>query len=169
MMIGVETRSDTSAVPATRRREPLGRRLLWLLLATVALVAFILMLGDSRRRSVAMVRAAEYINLLQSRLGPGRSLPLNLAFEPDVPATSRPLRFTWLSREEAESLRQNAEPVLVAQTAPIRCHLQRNGRAVIVFTNGDFRAEWLTLPEFDRLHAAQQARLGSANSPTAAP
>lgn len=167
MMMGVETRSGASAVPAARRREPLGRRLLWLILATAALVAFILMLGDSRRRSVALVRAAEYITQLQSRLGPGRSLPLNLAFEPDVLAISKPLRFTWLSREEAEFLRQDSNTVLVAQTAPIRCHLRRNGRAVILFEKGDFRAEWVTLPEFDRLLAAQQVRLRSANSSAA--
>lgn len=168
-MTGIETVTGASANPVARRRDPLGRRLLWLALATVALVAFILMLGDSRRRGVALIRAAEYITQLQSRQGPGRSLPLNLAFEPDVPATSRPLRFTWLSRDEAATLRKVSDPVLVAQTAPIRCHLRRNGRAVVFFENGDFRAAWLTLPVYDRLLAEQNARLHAAVSSTVTP
>ena len=76
------------AVTPPRRRPPVRRSMVFLAIATIALVVFILILGDARRKRTALSRAAWYADTLSKQLGEGGTLPLNL--ELDVPPEQRP-------------------------------------------------------------------------------
>jgi hypothetical protein len=145
------------AVTSPRRRPPVRRSMVLLAIATIALVVFILILGDARRKRTALSRAAWYADTLSMQLGEGGTLPLNL--ELDVPPEQRPelLRFQWLTREEVRRFRTSDKRVIVAHTRPIRQTLAPRGRAVVFFQAGTVDSGWLTLSEFDGLYTAQKA------------
>ncbi|MBI4716814.1 MAG: hypothetical protein HY763_03340 [Planctomycetes bacterium] len=144
--------------PASHKRA-IVRRSAALLAATAALVAFILLLGDMRRRNVAMERAQRFAEQLTGRVGQDGVLPLNL--EP-APAAGQPaggFRFTWLTRDEAHRLRGSHERILAAYSPGIECNLSPDGRAVLFFESGRFGAAWVSEKEFTALNAAQQRLL----------
>jgi hypothetical protein len=128
------------------------------MVATLALVVFILGLGDWRRRNTAVSAVTEYARELSARLGDGRALPLNLDVSPELQPRLR--RLEWLTREEARRLRAEKTRLILAQTHEVRQYLGRNGRAVVFFDNGQFESTWVTTAEFDRLYTAQLRLLG---------
>ena len=141
--------------PRMRRRSVL-RSVFLLLLATVALFVFILVQGDARRRQRAMSQAQWHAANLAQRLGDTKALPLNLEPVRDPARTGEVSRVEWLSRDDALRLRRSDKRVLAAQTVSLPRVLAPDGRAAIFFEGGKFYVKWLTLPEFDRLYAAQQ-------------
>ena len=127
-----------------------------LCLATGALVAFILGLGDFRRQRNAMAQLRWHANNYERRIGPGGVMPLN--FEPDLSPDGQrqmiPLQ--WLDRASASKLRGVDRPVMVAQTIPILQVFGYDGRAVMTFKGGKFTVEWMKLSRFNALWAGQQ-------------
>lgn len=83
-------------------------------------------------------------------------MPLN--FDPDVsPLGQRKMiPLQWLDRASATKLRGIDRPVMVAQTIPILQVFGYDGRAVMTFKGGKFTVEWMTLPQFEAVWAAQQ-------------
>lgn len=137
-------------------RKDVARTAVLLCLATGALVAFILGLGDFRRQRNALAQLRWHSNNYDRRVGAGGMMPLN--FDPDVPPEGQrnmiPLQ--WLDRTSAAKLRGVDRPVMVAQTIPILQVFGYDGRAVMTFKGGKFTVEWLTLPQFETLWAAQK-------------
>ena len=145
-------------------RKDVVRNAVVLCLATAGLVAFILGLGDFRRQRNALAQLRWHATTFERRIGAGGVLPLN--FEPDVPPEGRRkmIPLEWLDREAAGKLRGSDRPIIVAQTVSILQVFGRNGRAVMTFRGGKLSVEWMTLPQFDGLYAAQQEfvrRLGA--------
>ncbi len=130
-----------------------------LCLAAAGLVAFILGLGDYRRQRNSLAQLRWHATNFERRIGEGGALPLN--FEPEVPPEGRQkmIPLESLDRQAAARLRGSDRPILVAQTVPILQVFGRNGRAVMTFNKGKFAVGWMTLPQFDALHAAQQELL----------
>ena len=127
-----------------------------LCVATAGLVAFILGLGDFRRQRNALAQVRWQATNYERRIGTGGLLPLN--FEPDVPPEGRRrmIPLEWLDHQSAGMLRGSDRPIIVAQTVPILQVFGRNGRAVMIFRAGKFSVEWMALPRFDEVYAAQQ-------------
>ena len=139
---------------SARRRLSILRSVVLLIVATIALLVFILAQGDARRRQRAMEQARWHASTLAKRVGEAGALPLNL--EPD-PAPGRRLgMFESLSRQEARSLRRSDMRVIVAQTTPVLRVFAPDGRAAIFFRQGRFDVQWLTVQQFDELFAQQQ-------------
>ena len=142
----------------------------FLTVSTVALVVFILVLGDMRRKYTAVQLATWYADELTERLGGTQALPLNL--KPDAaPEHARKVKKFdwWLPREDARLLRGRPGRILVARTHPVNRSLAPNGRAVVFFTSGTFHTDWLARTEFDDVDAAQQSALLEATPTTADP
>lgn len=137
-------------------RKDVARTAVLLCLATAALVAFILGLGDFRRQRFALAQLRWHADNYERRIGAGGVMPLN--FDPDVPPEGqrKMIRLQWLDRASATKLRGSDRPVMVAQTVPIFQVFGYDGRAVMTFKGGKFTVEWMTLPRFDSLYAAQQ-------------
>ncbi len=132
------------------------RSLLLLLVATSALLVFIVGVGDFRRKQNAIAQMEWHCGTYTSRMGDTGTLPLN--FEPDI-AVSRRLRMLkvfWLTREDARALRGISDKIIVAYTAPIPRALAANGRAVAYFKDGAFTAAWLEPDAFDKHLKKQQ-------------
>ena len=128
-----------------------------LAMATIALVLFILVLGDIRRKGTPLSEAMWYADELSQRLEGTKALPMNLELLDVPPEHRRKLqKFEWLTREQARTLRRTSERLIVAHTKPISRILAPDGRAVVFFHAGQFQAEWLSLSEFDKLHGVQQ-------------
>ncbi len=127
-----------------------------LCLATAGVLAFIVGVGDLRRKNNALAQARQHATNFERRIGDGGALPLN--FDPDVLPEGRRkmIPLESLDRQAAAKLRGNDRPILVAQTVPILQVFGRNGRAVMTFRGGKFSVEWMTLPRFDAVYAAQQ-------------
>ena len=127
-----------------------------LLIATGALVAFILGLGDFRRQRNALAQLRWHANNYEHRVGAGGVMPLN--FEPDIPPQGqrKMIPLQWLDRASAAKLRGGDRPVMVAQTVPILQVFGYDGRAVMTFKGGKFTVEWMTLPRFEALWTAQK-------------
>ncbi len=127
-----------------------------LLIATSVLVAFILGLGDFRRKRFAIAQLRWHADNYERRIGAGGVMPLN--FDPDVSPLGqrKTIPLQWLDRASAGRLRSVDRPVLVAQTVPILQVFGYDGRAVITFKDGKLTVEWMTLPQFDSFYAAQQ-------------
>ena len=142
---------------------------MFLTVSTLALVVFILVLGDMRRKYTAVQFATWYADELTERLGGTQALPLNL--KPDAaPEHARKVKeFEWLPREDARQLRGRDGRILVARTRPVNRSLAPDGRAVVFFTSGTFHTEWLALAEFDDLDAAQRRTLLEATPAPADP
>jgi len=139
---------------SARRRLSILRSVIVLAVATIALFVFILGQGDARRRQRAMEQAQWHANTLSKRVGESGVLPLNLEPEP-APGRQTDM-LESLSRQEARYLRQSDRRVIVAQTTPVLRVFAPAGRAVIFFQHGRFDVEWLTVAQFDELHAQQQ-------------
>ena len=138
-----------------------------LLIATGVLVAFILGLGDFRRQRNALAQLRWHANNYERRIGAGGVMPLN--FDPDVPPEGqrKMIPLQWLDFASATKLRGGDRPVMVAQTVSILQVFGYDGRAVMTFKGGKFTVEWMTLPQFEALRAAQQeivGRLASENT-----
>jgi hypothetical protein len=138
-----------------------------LCVATAALVAFILGLGDFRRQRFALAQLRWHANNYDSRIGADGVMPLN--FDPDVPPVGKrkmiPLQ--WLDRASAGKLRNANRPVIVAQTVPILQVFGYDGRAVMTFKGGKLTVEWMRLPRFKALWTAQQETIGRVASENA--
>ena len=136
-----------------------------LCLATGGLVAFILGLGDFRRQRNVLAQLRWHANNYERRIGAGGVMPLN--FDPDVPPEGqrKMIPLQWLDRASAAKLRGGDRPVMVAQTVPILQVFGYDGRAVMTFKGGKFTVEWMTLPKFDAVYAAQQETLRRASAP----
>ena len=137
-------------------RKDIARTVVLLCLATGALVAFILGLGDFRRQGFALDQLRWHANNYERRIGAGGVMPLN--FDPDVPPEGqrKMIPLQWLDRASAAKLRGGDRPVIVAQTIPIFQMFGYNGRAVMTFKGGKLSVEWMTLPRFEALWAAQK-------------
>jgi len=149
------TRRPVAPVAASGQRSLLSTFVV-LGLAAAALFVFIAVLADVRRVSNAMRQARDQAEAYALR-GQGSSLlPLNL--EPKAPAELGPrlIDFEWIPTDEAMALRGCDEPVLAAWSAPILRLFGENGRAVVIFRNGRFDAQWMTETEFLAAAAKQQ-------------
>jgi len=136
-----------------------ARKAVLLCLASAALVAFILGLGDFRRQRNALAQLRWHANNYERRIGAGGVMPLN--FDPNVPPEEqrKMIPLQWLDRASASKLRGVDRPVMVAQTIPILKVFGYDGRAVMMFKGGKFTVEWLALPRFEALWAEQQEML----------
>lgn len=139
----------------TRSRTPIHRSAIVLTVCTIALLAFIFVQGDSRRRQRAIDQLRRQAATLVERVGESGILPLNLEPDTDPTQQSKAVRVDWLTRQDVRLLRKSAGRKIVVQTIPVRQVLARVGRAVIFFEKGRFDVEWLTLAEFDEQYAAQ--------------
>jgi hypothetical protein len=137
-------------------RKDATRTALLLLIATGVLVAFILGLGDFRRQRFALDQLRWHANNYERRIGAGGVMPLN--FDPDVPPEGqrKMIPLQWLDRASAAKLRGGDRTVIVAQTIPILQVFGYDGRAVMTFKGGKLTVEWMTLPRFEALWAAQK-------------
>lgn len=144
----------------------LSRNSVVLLFAAAALLVFIAVLGDWRRVNNALAQAATHAEFFQTRVGEGGLLPLNL--EPDIPPEQRDkyFRMEWLSSDEALRLRSTREPVLAAQSVALPRLVGEDGRAVILFHEGRFRATWMRESEYRGVSSAQRERLKSVGAVT---
>ncbi len=142
-------------------RSDVARKAILLCLATAALVAFILGLGDFRRQRNALSQIRLHANNYERRIGAGGVMPLN--FDPDVSpgGQRRMIPLQWLDRAAASKLRGVDRPVMVAQTIPILQVFGYDGRAVLIFEGGKFSVEWLTLSQFEAQWAKQKQLLDS--------
>ena len=136
-----------------------ARPILFLLATTVALAAFILGVGDVRRRSTAMEHARWYAAELQALVPEAGLLPLNLIL--DVPPTrqTKTYEVVSLAREDARVLRDGGRRILAAHTPTVVRNLAANGRAVIFFEDGRFQRAWLSSPEFEVISSAQSREI----------
>ncbi len=158
------TDSPAPASTASRPREPLGRRILWLTLATLAVLTFIVWQSDLRRKRQALHAAKRYVQAVAQRVASPPELPLDLS--PPAQAKTPLLdRLMWIDPDEARRLRAVKEPVLVAYTRPIRQVLGTDGRAVVFFEGGRLAARWLTEIEFRQRLARQRKRLEPRKDP----
>lgn len=141
-----------------RKRTSILRPTGFLALATIALLLFIGVTGDSRRQTNAIERARSYAAELASRMGGGSRMPLNLS--PNVLAShdADSIGMQWLSSANAYLLRPSGHRGMVAWTIPIVQAMGADGRAAIFFESGEFSVRWLTLHEFRR-HESEQAAL----------
>lgn len=144
--MGLSPSAKTVSVPSvaveTTRKKSAVRQLVFLAVATIGLIIFILVMGDLRRKSAAMTRAQSYAAELSGRIGAGGALPLELSPHALVDSPSQTYRFESLGRDDAFRLRKSAVPVLAAWTGMIRADVLSKGRAVIMFEHGAFRVAW---------------------------
>lgn len=155
-MVGVPNES----AQAVARKVGVARSALTLLAGVVALTVLVLLVRDYQRRSHALDGAREYAAMLtRERIGESGVLPLN--FEPTeaLQAKADDFKLEWLAHEEAVQLRRSRQPIIVAQTQVRSLWLGRNGRAVILFHEGQLTVEWLSNPVFEQRLAAQQKEL----------
>lgn len=125
-------------------RSSLRRRVFALAGGTIALMLFIVVLGDMRRRSVPLEQAAWYATKLTQRVGDLGILPSNLDVRSAGSEAASLQRFNWLSREEVRALRSHEGRVMVAHSAPIQRILSPDGRVAVFYDTHAFHAEWLT-------------------------
>jgi hypothetical protein len=157
--------------PLTPRIDPLARRRIFrklaaLLLASVALLIVTLYHRDGTRMTQARDWARHYVQAVSSVPVLDGALPLNLA-PPTSTETGLDMgTITWIDREQALILRSHDGPLMVAQTNPVPLMLRTSGRVVVFFEAGDWRTEWVSLAEFDRL---ERQRAGLIESRSGAP
>jgi len=157
---GAEAVEGGEKKPQTpRRRGPVLRSVVLLVVTTVALVVFTLLLGDMRRKKIALDRADWYAARLADRAGPHALLPLNLQVDCTQDLKTKTYAVEWLSRQDAYVLRRSEQRVIAAQTVPISRYLAADGRAVVFFQKGRFKAQWLPLSQFDEFAEAQREEI----------
>ena len=150
---------DSAAVRSARRRVLLFRSVLWLVLTTVALLVFILVLGDVRRKNNALAQVTAHAAVYSERVGKDGTVPLNLEVDLSTFLAGQQVKafhIEWLSRDDARLLRGSAQSIIVAHTVPLSQTLAPNGRAVVLFTDGKFDVTWMALSQFDAQWEAQQ-------------
>ncbi len=145
-----------AAAGSSRRRVPIYRSVMFLVVGTIALLVFILVQGDVRRRQRAMEQAKRHVATLAKRVGDAGALPLNLQPEPVPERQPGMFRVECLARQDALYLRKSNRRGIIAQTTPVLQMLALDGRAVIFIENGRFDVNCLKLPEFDERFAAQR-------------
>ncbi|GAG12856.1 unnamed protein product, partial [marine sediment metagenome] len=99
--------SPHDAVKLSRRRTPVSRSVIILVVGTVALFVFILVQGDLRRRQRAMEQAHLHAAALAKRVGEAGALPLNLEPLPTPERKAKTYRVEQLSRRDARHLRKS--------------------------------------------------------------
>jgi len=142
-----------------RKRTSILRSAGLLIVATIVLVLFIAITGDSRRQTNAMHRARAYAAELATRIGEGKLLPLNLSPGGLAAGERQPIGMEWVASSDAYWLRRTGRTVVAAWSVPVVRALGADGRAVIFFEGGAFVVRWLTLREFGQSMAAQNAVL----------
>jgi len=147
------------AVKPAPRRPPVLRSAVVLAAGTLATVAFILVLGDVRRKNNALTQARWHAAKFTERIDESGLLPLQLRLDTPPDGAEKMLALDWLPAETAVLLRRAEQRVLAAQTPPVRQDLGLDGRAVIFFQNGRFEVQWLAPSEFDAALTAQKAEL----------
>ncbi len=159
--------ADSAAPGPARSRTPIYRSAIALAICTIALLALILVQGDSRRRQRAIEQLSRQAATLVERAGESGVLPLNLEPYTDPGQQSKTIRVKWLTRQDARLLRKSAGRKIVVRTLPVRQVLGRQGRAVIFFETGRVDVEWVTLSKFNEQYAAQldEIRRQSGQSP----
>jgi hypothetical protein len=147
-----------------RRRRSLFPSTVLLLLAIVALLTFIGIMGDARRTRNALQQAEINAAAYAQRAAQTKVLPLNL--EPDgvVSSGPRPIDFEWLPSDQVRVFRQTSEPVLVAWSVPVLKFFGQDGRAAIFFRGGAFEVRWMSEGDFEQARLAQHAMLGRLGS-----
>lgn len=154
----LETTPGPSASPTTRRTGL--HRSLWLrVLTTVLLVAFVCLIGDVRRKRTATAQMDRYAQALNKQIGDSGVLPMNLDPTDVTEAAHQTIDMETLSRSDVRCLRNRHEPILVAWTVRLVQVVGVNARAVVLFEKGLARASWMSLADFDRVWAHQQAVL----------
>lgn len=159
-MKALDSHSPAALSGTALRPVPLSRWAIGLLVASLALVAYIGAQRDLRLRRYALDQAAIYATDLNSRVGAAGVLPLDL----DPPARSpaeqaRMIRLECADRNDAWVLRRVDGPVLAAHSGPLGRFFAPDGRVVVWFSAGKFTAEWLGESEYDRAATAQRERL----------
>ena len=153
------------SVEKPRRQKPQDslRTILVLVVAAGALLAFIAALGDFRRQQNALGQMWWHVGTYTMRMADTDQLPLNL--EPDVaPARqSKMIKVHWINRDEARTLRDSTGRIITTYSARMPRALARDGRAVVVFEDGKFNVEWLSLASFDDALQAQQREIDRLN------
>lgn len=150
---------SASADLISARRKGVRRSVFFLVVGLLALIVFIVVTGDVRNRGWALTYANEYAQQLQARVAADRLLPSDLsAALAGGQALKKMYRFEHLTPDQALALRDARRAIIVAQTIPVARRLAPDGRAVVLYEQGVFRAEWMTLARFDDLWATQQVR-----------
>ena len=141
-----------------RRRSNL-RSVVVLCLASLLLIAFILRLGDYRRKQNAMAVASRVAADFQKRVGSESGLPIHLDPVPIDLGIGPALLMHAITENDARTLRMSTKPIIAAHGDPIPGFLSRNGRAVVIFESGVFRPEWLSEIEFRELQERQTTEI----------
>jgi|GEM_PF-2368480 len=149
-----------------RKRRRIIRSVVVLVVATGALVAFILVMGDLRRYKVAMGMVDLYVDQVSVRIRQQRELPIDLSLHADkvtdaFSAASKNIE--WLTRDEAWLMRQSDGPVMTAWTKPVHRRFLEDGRAVVFFEDGALQSVWLTPAAFEEAEKKQAAELARLN------
>lgn len=157
----------TETVRSQPRRMSINKMLIFILMGATALIVFNGYLGDMRRKQNALAQAEIHVDRYAKRLGDAKILPLNHELDVKDEQIAKMFRMEWLSSNDARILRHTDQPVVVAQTVTLPLFLSADGRAVIFFDKGQYNIQWLTLAEFDQVHATQNteiARIASSQS-----
>lgn len=135
------------------------RSILLLIVGVAALLVFISLVGDFRRKQNTMAQMEWHTGTYASRMGNTVELPLNL--DPDIPAARQALmiKVKWIDKNDARELRGYDGPIITTYSSAIPQALGSDGRAVIVFEKGKFRVEWMDVSAFDAAMKQQDARV----------
>jgi len=159
-MNGTPPEAQPSA-PATRPRSSgrSVRSILILVVGVAALLVFISLVGDFRRKQNTLAQMEWHEATYVSRMGNTVELPLNL--DPDIPEARKDMmiKVKWIDANAARVLRGYDGPVITTWSSRIPQALGADGRAVIIFQKGKFRVEWMELPAFDQAMKEQNARV----------
>ena len=157
MRNAAQPQTPDPVIDAPQRRRRIIRSAIRLTAASACLIVFILFLGDVRRQERALSQCRWHVTTLTSRLGPGHALPMNLEPLESPQRDTGMLRLEWLDRDQVRALRDLNTRRIVAQTAPVLQVVGRDGRGVVVFSDGQFAVTWMTLYEFDEAIALQES------------
>lgn len=147
-----------------KRRSPLLPTLVVLCIAAIGLFCFIAVIADMRRVNNARRQATEQARHYTERMHGSNTLPLNL--EPVIPPAqaAKLIGFEWISTGQAMDLRQSDDAPIVAWTAPVFRLFGANGHAVVVFRDGRFDSEWMSVTALEEAVANQNNRLEQLRS-----
>jgi len=146
------------------RRASIGRRIFTLTVATIALVVFIILLGDVRRERVAVAQAQWFADMLHKQMGESTTLPVNVAPHAVADDARRLAALDWLTRDEIRHLRNLPGPIIVAHTQPVPRVLLSDGRAAVLHESGKLQSRWVSSSEFESMFAWQRSVLRQENN-----
>ncbi len=161
--IGSANPTNQSEVQARtkQRRSNVIRRIIFLAIATVALVAFVAGLNDVRRRDWAMSQCRWYGEVLSKRLTDQGDWPIDLQVDinqKDTQASPTEMyKISWLSPDEVRRLSPADQSILVAWTRLVPQIIRSDGHGCVVFKNNSFETVWLSDQEFIKRKTTQQA------------